>query len=40
MNPLELFIASDGSLTLQEQVLYLCKLSDKDKRKYLNTFLY
>ena len=37
MNPLELFIASDGSLTLQEQVLYLSKLSDKDKRKYLNS---
>ena len=37
MSPLELFIASDGSLTLQEQVLYLSKLSDNDKRKYLNS---
>ena len=37
MNPLELFIASTGSITLQEQVLYLCKLSDKDKKKYLDS---
>ena len=37
MNPLELFIDSNGSLTLQEQVLYLRKLSDKDKKKYLNS---
>jgi hypothetical protein len=37
MNPLELFIDSNGSLTLQEQVLYLRKLSNKDKKKYLDS---